>query len=166
MSRARLGEGAASKSRGASGSCTGTESRTSPADWPNREDSENDRPRVVLAREIGHASTSAAHISRWGNPHHEPIGLHEEGWSGHVLQRAHAGVQPCRERHRNVSHDHRSVLRQRSRQAKRHHPHLRGDVHQREAVGEDLSGEGRERILRSARDTRCGGAGRCCGARD
>ena len=33
------------------------------------------------------------------------------------------------------------------------------DIHQREAIGEAVSGEGNEGILCTARDTRCGGAG-------
>src|SRR6516165_2233284 len=44
-------------------------------------------------------------------------------------------------------------------QAKRYHPGLWRDIHQREAIGEAVSGEGNEGILCTARDTRCGGAG-------
>ena len=43
---------------------------------------------------------------------------------------------------------------------------VRGDVDQREAIGEALSGEGHERILCSARDARAGGFDRRCGGAD
>jgi len=50
-------------------------------------------------------------------------------------------------------------LRKRLCQAKRYHPGFWRDIHQREAIGEAVSGEGNEGILCTAGDTRCGGAG-------
>src|ERR1700685_2146917 len=63
------------------------------------------------------------------------------------------------EKCRNLSDDHQSVLRKRLCQAKRYHPRFWRDIHQCEAIGEAVSGEGNEGILCTARDTRCGGAG-------
>ena len=41
--------------------------------------------------------------------------------------------------------------------SKAYHPGFWRDIHQREAIGEAVSGEGNEGILCTARDTRCGG---------
>src|SRR6516165_2990312 len=107
----------AGKSLGASESCTRKVSTWEGGTWPNRWDSENersaDRIRGVLPpvpREVGHAPTAATHFPRWGHAHYEPFGLQEAGRPGHLFQRPHAGVQPCRERHRHFSHDHQPVL--------------------------------------------------------